>query len=423
MKKTEKTGSNHLSAPDLLRDILSGEYINDLIYGHPERLSELQPLFKLAQININPHIVLTIVPDHFWRLCEKKDNAYRYQLKRNMLNSTRKIMKSKMKGVAATLIGTDKVVVLLDCENYTDESAERYAECCAAQIQAAVQKRTGLSASVGVSKYCASPTLLWKAYEQSFRALENSFQIGDGQIIAYRQPASAITGKLGKQEQELIKRELILAVSTQNKENCVHALNSLTAKLAIENASEAYAKSLMVITLSELARHCIMIGLNSSEISEKVVTNVNDIFKADTMDDVKKEALSFLSFLICRMKNGSTDISILNIAKAYIQQYYMNTLTLRDVADLCGYSTAYFSRSFKEYFGINFVQYLNQVRIENAKKLLAESELSAAEICEKTGYQSLSYFSTSFKKETGLAPQQYRAESQSAFGSSRKKIL
>lgn len=408
MKKTEKVGSNQLSALDLLRDILSGEYINDLIYGHPERLSELQPLFRAAQININPHIVLTIVPDHFWTLCEKKDNAYRYQLKRNMLNSTRKIMESRMKGVAATLIGTDKVVVLLDCENHTDENAEYYAKCCAAQIQAVVQKRIGLSTSIGISKYCSSPTLLWKAYEQSFRALENSFQMGDGQIISYRPSAAAIAGELGKQEQELIKRELILAVSTQNKENCIHALNSLTAKLAIENASKSYAKSLIVITLSELARHCIMIGLNSSEISEKVVTNVNDIFKADTMDEVKKEALSFLSFLMSKIKNGAADISILNIAKAYIQQYYMNTLTLRDVAELCGYSTAYFSRSFKEYFGINFVQYLNQVRLDNAKRLLVESELSAAEICEKTGYQSLSYFSTSFKKETGMTPRRYR---------------
>lgn len=397
---------------DILKDVLSGEYINDLIYGHPERLNELMPMFQELQIDVTPHIVLIIVPDHFWTVCEKKDNTYRYQLKRNILNSTRQVMKKEMKGVAASLIGTDKVVVLLDCENRCDSNAEDYAKSCALKIQAAVQKRTGLSVSIGVSRYCSTANALWQAYEQSFRALESSFQMGDGQILHCVTPMAEAAGELNNSEQAKIKQEMVIAVSTQNKESCVNILNHLTARLALQNASESYTKSLLVITLSDIASYCITLGLNSLEISEEIVRIVNGIFKADTLTEVKKEALAFLYYLQNKTGSADTDMSFFNIAIAYMKQYYMEPLSLQEVAGLCGYSTAYFSRCFKEQSGVNFVQYLMKIRIGNAKKLLKDSELNIAEICEKTGFQSLSYFSTAFKKECGKTPQQYRYEIQ-----------
>ena len=116
----------------------------------------------------------------------------------------------------------------------------------------------------------------------------------------------------------------------------------------------------------------------------------------------------FLQFAINRVRALSDGGGVLDIAKAYIEQYYMMDLDLDKVASICGYSPSYFSRSFRKYFGINFVQYLQQVRLDNAKQLLKSSSLTVAEISEKTGFQSLSYFSTIFKRETGLSPNQYR---------------
>lgn len=68
----------------------------------------------------------------------------------------------------------------------------------------------------------------------------------------------------------------------------------------------------------------------------------------------------------------------------------------------------YFSRTFKEHFGINFARYSRNIRVKQAKKLLQESDLSLPEIADKTGFRTLSYFSFVFKKETGLSPGQYR---------------
>lgn len=108
-------GEEELPAAEMFKDILSMEYIHDLIYGHLERLTKLQPMFGLMEIEINPQIILTIVYDDFWTICEHHHNSYRYKMKRNLLNRTREVLRLGMKGIATTLIGTDKVVVVLDC--------------------------------------------------------------------------------------------------------------------------------------------------------------------------------------------------------------------------------------------------------------------------------------------------------------------
>lgn len=397
-----------LSSSDLFRDILSMEYVHDLIYGHLERLSELRPVFGLLGFELEPDIVLTAVIDNFWTICENRDNSHRYRLKRLLLNQTRAVMSRGMKGVATTLIGTDKVVILLDCGGRTGEAAENYAESCAEQIRAETGQATGFSVSVGVSDYCPNKALMWKAYEQSFRALESSFQAGNGRVLRYKRPETA-AAESGRPEQEQIKRQLIIAVSTQDERACGEALARFMSSLSLLNISESYVKSRCVILLSDIAKYAMRLGLDSEKLSEKIILIVNQIFKAGTMEEMQREMLCFLLELSERLRSGrDVGKDIMDVARAYIQQYFADDLTLQGMADLCGYSTAHFSRCFKERFNIKFVQFLMQVRLENAKHLLGNSDRGIAEISEKSGFRNLSYFSSAFKRETGMTPNQYR---------------
>lgn len=397
------------AAAEMFKDILSMEYIHDLIYGHLERLSQLQPMFHLMEIDLNPQIILTIIYDDFWTICEHRHNSYRYRLKRILLNKTREVLRQEMRGIATTLIGTDKVVVVLDCGGRKETAAEDYAEECAGKIRDYLIRETGYSVSVGVSDFCARADFLWRAYEQSFRALEHSFQKGKGQILHYRQSVP-VYGDEGAPESEQISHDLIIAVSLKNEEYGKGVLERFMNLTISRNMGATYVKSLAVTVLSELSQYCMRIGIDSAELSGKLIQIVNQIFKATTVKDIKEEMQSFLEFTRKKVRELSDGGGVLDIAKAYIEQYYMLDLDLEKVASLCGYSSSYFSRSFRKYFGINFVQYLQQVRLDNAKQLLKTSSLTVAEISERTGFQSLSYFSTIFKRETGMAPNQYRGE-------------
>lgn len=395
---------------ELFRDILSMEYVHDMIYGHLDRLSEMGPVFKKMGIELNPDLVLTVVIDNFWTLCEKRDNSYRYRLKRILLNQTRNVIQNGMRAVAATLIGTDKVVVLLDCEGRKQKDAEAYAEQCAEQIRTEAEKNTGFSVSIGVSDYCPNRTMIWRAYEQSFRALEASFRAGTGRVLRYQRPQTA--GRhLDHEEQERIKRQLIHALSTQDDKSGEEALRQFIDLLSVMDISESQVKSRCIILLSDIAKYCIKLGLEAEKLSEQVLSIVNEIFRAGTMDEIHKEMSRYLLNLSETLRPGKeAGRDIMDVAHAYIEQYFTEDLTLQNMADLSGYSTAHFSRCFKERYGINFVQYLKTTRLQNAKELLKKSDLTISEIAEKSGYRNLSYFSSDFKRETGISPQLYRLQ-------------
>lgn len=92
----------------------------------------------------------------------------------------------------------------------------------------------------------------------------------------------------------------------------------------------------------------------------------------------------------------------------YINLHYMEGLYLENMAELVDTTPKYFSNFFKREFGVNFVEYLNSVRISHAKDYLKNTDIAINEISQKVGYLSPSTFATTFKKYAGISPSQYR---------------
>jgi len=94
----------------------------------------------------------------------------------------------------------------------------------------------------------------------------------------------------------------------------------------------------------------------------------------------------------------------------YIELHYMENLYLDDIAAVTETSPKYFSSYFKKTFGINYIEYLNKVRLSHARELLKDTTYTVAEIGEKTGYLNSSTFSTTFRKFFGISPTDYRKQ-------------
>lgn len=95
-------------------------------------------------------------------------------------------------------------------------------------------------------------------------------------------------------------------------------------------------------------------------------------------------------------------------AKKYVQEHYRESITLEDVSAAVGFSSSYFSVLFKKENGEGFSKYLTGVRIDKAKELLQETNLTVAEVCSEVGYSDGKHFVQTFRKATGLNPAQYR---------------
>ena len=102
---------------------------------------------------------------------------------------------------------------------------------------------------------------------------------------------------------------------------------------------------------------------------------------------------------------NSTSLS--NIC-TYISEHFTENLSLECIASHAGFSKYYFERIFSDYTGMTFYQYLQQMRINHAKSLLSNPELSVTDISYQAGFTSCTAFTRAFKKSTGYPPSQFR---------------
>lgn len=107
------------------------------------------------------------------------------------------------------------------------------------------------------------------------------------------------------------------------------------------------------------------------------------------------------------LSENTFDSSIIQ-AFIYINDHYMEHLTIEDVAGYLGKSNNYFSSNFKKKAGISFVEYLTRIRVRHAGRILRTTNLMTYEVAEATGFSDYKHFSTVFKSETGLTPSEYR---------------
>jgi YesN/AraC family two-component response regulator len=130
-----------------------------------------------------------------------------------------------------------------------------------------------------------------------------------------------------------------------------------------------------------------------------------------------ESAVKLLSFLAQHLGMLSIQVfispqvaepSCINRARAYIHEHQSEKIHLAHVASVVNLNTFYFRKIFKRVTGLNFTDYVARVRIENSKVLLANAELSVAEIALASGFQTITHFNRVFKKHSGCSPTAFR---------------
>lgn len=128
-----------------------------------------------------------------------------------------------------------------------------------------------------------------------------------------------------------------------------------------------------------------------------------------------QDAIAFLEYKLEEIgrlfqeMSGSSYSQSVRDALAYIQKNYQREdLSTNLVAKQVNLSTSWLSTKFKEEVGVGISDYLNNIRIQHAKKLFDEKDYMIYEVSEKVGFSSSQYFSRIFKQLTGQTPNEYK---------------
>lgn len=132
------------------------------------------------------------------------------------------------------------------------------------------------------------------------------------------------------------------------------------------------------------------------------------------MEGVREWMLSFADACIAGLSIARKDAcsKVLQDILKYVDTYYYEKIDLELLSEKFYLSPGYISRLFKKELDENFIVYLNRIRMDKAAEMLRDSDSKLLNVSEMAGYADVSYFSRSFKKKFGVAPEEYRSNAE-----------
>ena len=273
------------------------------------------------------------------------------------------------------------------------------------RMRSVLEKKMGIYLTIGVSR-CRSQ-LEGKETSEARQALKQRIIYGKANIYFYEDIRI-----LGEQEFPVSQLHLLEQYIEHNEIFKVKNLvQEIFSEELVKKYGSAYLRIMWIRILNLLLHHYERRGRNAAEI-EKMLQNYNLLDRIQSLQEIRQKIIEMV--LECVSTESVADAnarSKIQMAIGYIQEHFAENLTVNVLAEHYGMSPNYFSSMFKKEMSRSAVNYITELRINQARELLYHSELSVVDISKKVGYEDSQYFFRVFKKYLGMTPLQYREES------------
>ncbi len=143
-------------------------------------------------------------------------------------------------------------------------------------------------------------------------------------------------------------------------------------------------------------------------LSETAGALYEHIYRIDDETVLRRRVSSICEAVAQAIAGHRHSNSVVISVRNYVDRHYGNPLSLNEMADIFNINMSYLSTLFKQELGIGFVEYVHQVRLKEACRLLADRNLSMKEIAFAVGYQDANHFSKIFSRTMGETATAYR---------------
>lgn len=278
------------------------------------------------------------------------------------------------------------------------------------QICKITSRVLNVNTSAGIGQVCDSLMGLSHSYLGAKSAFEYRILLEPNQAIYIQDIEPKAEERMSIDENEI--QNIMKDIKVGSKEDLQKSINNLIVKVKYSKISIAQLQ----LSLMEIFVEIIRLGrVYEVDIEQVAGTDFNlyqDIRKFDTLDAIGNWLLDTCMQVRKLIRRERTDTAKLITDKAlkYIADNYSNQeLSVDTICGTLNVSPTYFSTIFKKETGMGFVNYLTKVRMEEALRLLNSTTEKAYAIAGQVGYAEPNYFSYVFKKEYGISPSKYRA--------------
>ncbi|RCW61898.1 helix-turn-helix domain-containing protein [Halanaerobium sp. ST460_2HS_T2] len=412
-KRDQKEDSNIFEESFFMdqKEILVQNFVEKLIRGHFNNKNELKRQIQLLSLNFElKNIVITVGQfDNYKVLQEKYSESKLMNLKRSFINMVDEILRENGKSFAV-LKDEKKFLFLFSFKDNSELKINNSIASALNRIKTALKNYLNITASFAVGNILKDPLKIGENYREILELLGDRFYQGKDMIIYQNQ-----NNRVDNQQFNLdIKTEKALQKYIDQKD-----YSSLKLELeSIFNKIYRIKPGLSVVKMTFIS----LINIVNSKIKDKNLKK-EEIFKNtgnpyqkleefNTLKEFKIWIEEIYNNLIIELKNKNNYSDIINKTLLYMNKNYDKDITLSRAASEIGVSYSYLSRKFKEECGQGFSDYLNQLRIENAKQLIEAGDSNIKEIVNQVGFNNYNYFFKVFKDSEGMTPSEYERKSQ-----------
>lgn len=276
------------------------------------------------------------------------------------------------------------------------------------KVNSALDSYFNISVTFGISRISEDFKDLKSMYTEAKRALEQAFYYGRGNILFYEKDRE-FTDKiilLNLQDEKL----LISCLDNYDEEGAKNIVDEFFNNIGI---SREYQPSKVRMAAIEIFNSFIRVA-KKYEVEATFTNSISDLENnpvdmfnnAETITDIRNcfvEIIGRLTECLLSKRLGAERPEILKL-KQFISGRIYEEITLDKAAKMTNMSKSYLSSIFKKETGESFTDYVNRLKMEEAKVLIQKHNLKNYEAAEKLGFVDESYFSKLFKKYNGISP-------------------
>lgn len=270
-------------------------------------------------------------------------------------------------------------------------------------------KDLGFNLTVGIGNKYQNLRDMYISYKEACSAAMLSRIYGKGTVYIFNDL------NLGNR---LYSKQLHILTDTKLYEDLKVGAFEEVKKDVVEIISQIKSAKLELDAVNTIINNIVLLscktvnelGYNIFDIMDDKFSLNFSIYEINDLIELEEWLFGFffrINECISRNRSSRNELLISKI-REYIDANYYENITLTGISKIFGISSGYLSSLFYEYNGMNFIDYLSNLRIQKAKMLLKNTDLRIYEISEKVGYRDAYYFSTAFKKIVGINPTDYR---------------
>jgi two-component system response regulator YesN len=284
-----------------------------------------------------------------------------------------------------------------------------------AKLQDNLETYLKLSISIAVGACHSHISEAHLSYKEANQAMESRFLNGKGGVYFYTEGTGGHTGTspemvsiLDDAELNGLEDEMLSAVSAGSYEVALDLLEKWLDRFRSNPGSLKQEVNIrataLVVRLKRLTQEKQVTGF---EWKQHLVNWMEQAPQVETLEELSTILNKVMQNVVEAFSNHRPLHRTVVTALEIIRQKYNTNLTLEFVAKEAYVSNTYLSSLFRQELGVNFLDYLHQYRVEEAKKLLRQN-LKMYAVAKLVGYGEERHFSATFKKWTGLTPSQYQ---------------